>query len=77
MGNVVLEAMACGQAVVAPRAGGIPTLIAEGETGLLYAPRDLADAVRATGRVLNNRAPPASGPQCSPGGRDLGLATFH
>jgi glycosyltransferase involved in cell wall biosynthesis len=54
MGNVVLEAMACGCAVVAPRAGGIPSLVADGETGLLYAPGDQDDAVRATQRVLGD-----------------------
>jgi glycosyltransferase involved in cell wall biosynthesis len=54
MGNVVLEAMACGCAVVAPRAGGIPSLVADGETGLLYAPGNLEDAVRATGAVLGD-----------------------
>jgi glycosyltransferase involved in cell wall biosynthesis len=52
MGNVVLEAMACGCAVVAPRAGGIPSLVDEGQTGLLYAPGDLQEAVRATRAVL-------------------------
>jgi glycosyltransferase involved in cell wall biosynthesis len=54
MGNVVVEAMACGCAVVAPRAGGIPSLVWEGDTALLYAPGDLHDAVRATRRVLED-----------------------
>jgi glycosyltransferase involved in cell wall biosynthesis len=54
MGNVVLEAMACGCAVVAPRAGGIPTLVADGATALLYAPGSLEDAVRALRTVLND-----------------------
>jgi glycosyltransferase involved in cell wall biosynthesis len=56
MGNVVLEAMACGCAVVAPRAGGIPSLMTDGETGLLYAPGDLEGAVRATRAVLADGA---------------------
>jgi glycosyltransferase involved in cell wall biosynthesis len=56
MGNVVLEAMACGCPVVAPRAGGIPSLVAEGRTALLYAPGDLEDAVRATRAVLADDA---------------------
>jgi len=56
MGNVVLEAMACGCAVVAPRAGGIPTLVSEGATALLYTPGDLEDAVRAVGTVLADDA---------------------
>jgi glycosyltransferase involved in cell wall biosynthesis len=52
MGNVVLEAMACGCPVVAPRAGGIPSLLSHGETGMLYAPGDLQDAVAVTRAVL-------------------------
>jgi glycosyltransferase involved in cell wall biosynthesis len=54
MGNVVLEAMAAGCPVVAPAAGGIPSLVADGSTGLLYAPRDLDAAVDATGRLLSD-----------------------
>ncbi len=56
MGTVVLEAMASGCPVVAPRAGGIPSLVEEGRTGLLYAPGDLEDAVRATRAVLDGAA---------------------
>jgi glycosyltransferase involved in cell wall biosynthesis len=56
MGNVVLEAMACGCAVVAPRAGGIPSLVLEGETALLYTPGNLEDAVRALQAVLDDES---------------------
>jgi glycosyltransferase involved in cell wall biosynthesis len=52
MGNVILEAMACGSAVLAPRAGGIPSLVVPGETALLYEPGDVAAAVGHTRRVL-------------------------
>jgi glycosyltransferase involved in cell wall biosynthesis len=54
MGNVVLEAMACGRTVVAPNAGGIPTLLADGHTGFLYEPRDLVGAVQRVHRVLQD-----------------------
>jgi glycosyltransferase involved in cell wall biosynthesis len=56
MGNVVLEAMACGCPVVAPRAGGIPSLVAHGETGMLYTPRNLHDAIAAIQPVLSDDA---------------------
>lgn len=42
----VLEAMAAGKPVVATRAGGIPEIVIEGETGLLVEPRN-ADALAA------------------------------
>jgi glycosyltransferase involved in cell wall biosynthesis len=54
MGNVVLEAMACGCPVIAPHAGGIPSLLAHGQTGFLYRPRDVQDAVAWTRTVLDN-----------------------
>jgi glycosyltransferase involved in cell wall biosynthesis len=52
MGNVVLEAMASGCPVVAPRAGGIPSLLAHGESGFLYRPGDVEEASRFTRTVL-------------------------
>src|SRR5262249_10531141 len=54
MGNVVLEAMACGCPVVAPRAGGIPALVEHGKTGMLYEPRCLPEAVGHTRLVLTD-----------------------
>jgi glycosyltransferase involved in cell wall biosynthesis len=56
MGNVILEAMACGCAVVAPRAGGIPSLVRHGETAMLYTPRNLQEAVAATQTLLSDTA---------------------
>jgi glycosyltransferase involved in cell wall biosynthesis len=54
MGNVVLEAMACGSAVVAPHAGGIPNLVAHGSTGFLFRPRDVRDAAHWTRTILTD-----------------------
>ncbi|MBV9330359.1 MAG: glycosyltransferase family 1 protein [Alphaproteobacteria bacterium] len=54
MGNVVLEAMACGCPVVAPYAGGIPNLMVHGTTGFLYRPRDERDASTLTRALLDD-----------------------
>lgn len=40
LGTSLLDAMACGKAVVATSAGGIPEVVVDGETGLLVPPRD-------------------------------------
>jgi glycosyltransferase involved in cell wall biosynthesis len=54
MGNVVLEAMACGCPVVAPRAGGIPNLVDHENTGFLFSPGEAEDARHWTRKVLGD-----------------------
>jgi glycosyltransferase involved in cell wall biosynthesis len=52
--KVLLEAMACGLPVVASNRGGIPSIVTDGETGLLFdptQPKQLADCLR---RVLRD-----------------------
>jgi sulfoquinovosyltransferase len=57
LGFVVLEAMASGTPVVAARAGGIPDIVErEGETGFLYTPGDVDDAVAKLKRLLFDKA---------------------
>ena len=49
-GRVLIEAMAIGRPVIAPREGGPLLIVVDGETGLLVPPRDagaLADALLA------------------------------
>ncbi|MCX6875074.1 MAG: glycosyltransferase family 4 protein [Verrucomicrobia bacterium] len=50
----LIEAMAGGVPVVASRVGGIPDLIRDGETGLLFDPRDPADIRRQVTRLAQD-----------------------
>ena len=48
LGTSLLDAMASGKPIVATRAGGIPEVVVDGETGILVSPRDhraMADAL--------------------------------
>ncbi len=54
MGNVVIEAMSSGLPVVVPEAGGIPSLLTHGESGLLYRPGDVDAAVASVAKLLND-----------------------
>lgn len=57
-GLVLAESMACGVPVVGSRAGAIPEVVRDGETGLLVEPRDpvaLADAIEKLVRNKSER----------------------
>jgi L-malate glycosyltransferase len=54
LGTSLLDAMACEKAVVATTAGGIPEVVANGESGLLVPPRDHAAMAEAIVRLLTN-----------------------
>jgi N-acetyl-alpha-D-glucosaminyl L-malate synthase BshA len=55
-GLALLEAAACGVPAVAPRVGGIPEVVADGETGLLFEPGNQDQAVAALLRLVHDRA---------------------
>jgi starch synthase len=52
MGIVNLEAMACETAVVASRVGGIPEVVAEGETGFLVEPGNAEELAARVNELL-------------------------
>jgi starch synthase len=54
LGIVNLEAMACGTAVVASDVGGIPEVVDDGVTGLLFDPGDEVAAAEAVVSILGD-----------------------
>lgn len=54
LGSAVLEAMACGRAVVATRAGGIPEAVDDGRTGVLVPTHDPVAMAAAVIRLLGD-----------------------
>lgn len=54
LGRIVLEAMACRVLVVGARVGGIPDLVKDGRTGLLFASGDADDLRRKLEQALSS-----------------------
>jgi glycosyltransferase involved in cell wall biosynthesis len=56
LGTSLLDAMACRKAIVATEAGGIPEVVAAGETGLLVPPRHAPELAAAILALLEDDA---------------------
>jgi len=73
LGIVNLEAMACGSAVVASAVGGIPEVVADGETGLLVPAGDEAAFATAINALIVD---PARAAELGARGRQRAVAEF-
>ncbi|HEY2315338.1 MAG TPA: glycogen synthase [Streptosporangiaceae bacterium] len=73
LGIVNLEAMACGSAVVASAVGGIPEVVADGETGLLVPVGDEAALASAIDALIRD---PARAAELGARGRQRAVAEF-
>jgi starch synthase len=73
LGIVNLEAMACGSAVVASDVGGIPEVVADGETGILVPARDESAFAAAINALIRN---PARAAEFGAQGRQRAVAEF-
>jgi glycosyltransferase involved in cell wall biosynthesis len=54
--NALLEAMACGCAVIGSRVGGVPEMIEDGISGLLFSPSDAEDLRAKLAGLVENPA---------------------
>jgi starch synthase len=73
LGIVNLEAMACGSAVVASAVGGIPEVVADGETGLLVPVGDEVALASAVNVLIRD---PARAAEFGARGRQRAVADF-
>ena len=73
LGIVNLEAMACGCAVVASDVGGIPEVVADGETGRLVPPGDERALAAAVNALIAN---PATAAEFGARGRKRAVSEF-
>ncbi len=73
LGIVNLEAMACGCAVVASAVGGIPEVVADGETGLLVPPGEPEALATAINSVIRD---PGRAAALGARGRERAVAEF-
>ena len=71
---VVLEAMAVGLPVIASRVGGVPDLITNGKTGLMFDPHDPESMRKVTARMIGDSALRAS---VSSSAREEAERRFH
>jgi glycosyltransferase involved in cell wall biosynthesis len=55
LSNALMEAMACGCAVVASRVGGNPELVSDGTTGLLFQAGDVPELADRLERLIGDR----------------------
>jgi glycosyltransferase involved in cell wall biosynthesis len=71
---VILEAAASGVPVMAAKAGGIPSLVQDGHTGILFDPRDPSSMASAAGRYLSD---PIFAKRMADNAKMVAEATFH
>ncbi|ADZ08972.1 glycosyl transferase group 1 [Methanobacterium lacus] len=55
LGVVLIEAMACGLPVIGSNIGGIPDIISDGETGLLFPQKDVVELSKSIIKLIENR----------------------
>ncbi|MCK4765304.1 MAG: N-acetyl-alpha-D-glucosaminyl L-malate synthase BshA [Candidatus Aminicenantes bacterium] len=55
-GLAALESMVCGVPVAASRVGGLPEVIEDGKSGILFTVGDTGEAAQKAGKVLKDRA---------------------